>query len=263
MQASASRGQPGRHRRPVHHARRLQDAAAAPTGAGSSRTALRRLDRDERLEDGGRGRVGGGDDRGHHAHRLGDLDHAPRPVLAQDRPPCAAGGCRRGRPRRQNRFLMVLSLTLPKPVSSWARRARRSASPRAAAAIASTMRSTCSWEKSASDLLRLAGARRRGCAPAGSERRSVSSEGLAIVGGPRAIRPSWRCRRRAPPGQDLLDFLVRPRDHVHGDELADAPRRGRARVGGRLHRAHVAAHHARSRSRRRCTPGRPGRRWRP
>ena len=49
-----------------------------------------------------------------------------------------------------NRFLRVLSGTLPKPVSSCARRARRSASPRAASAAAATMRSTCSWEKPAS-----------------------------------------------------------------------------------------------------------------
>ena len=42
--------------------------------------------------------------------------------------------------------------------------------------------------------------------------------------------------------QDLLDFGVRPRNDVDRDELADAPRRGRAGVGRGLDRADVAAH---------------------
>ncbi len=65
-------------------------------------------------------------------------DHARAPCPRAGRPRSAGGGCRRRRPPRQKRFLRVLSATLPKPVSSWARRASRSASARAAAAMAST-----------------------------------------------------------------------------------------------------------------------------
>src|SRR5919199_389181 len=42
--------------------------------------------------------------------------------------------------------------------------------------------------------------------------------------------------------EHALDLAVRARDDVDADQLAHAPRRGRARVRGRLDRAHVAAH---------------------
>ena len=41
--------------------------------------------------------------------------------------------------------------------------------------------------------------------------------------------------------QHALDFGVRPRNDVHGDQLADAPRGGRAGIGRGLDRADVAA----------------------
>ena len=43
-------------------------------------------------------------------------------------------------------------------------------------------------------------------------------------------------------GEDPFHLLMRPWDHVNADQLADAPGRGRTRVRGRLHRAHIAAH---------------------
>ena len=53
-------------------------------------------------------------------------------------------------------------------------------------------------------------------------------------------------------GEDVLEVRVRPRDHVHGDELAHPARGGGPGVGRRLDRGHVAAHQrghvARSRS---------------
>ena len=42
--------------------------------------------------------------------------------------------------------------------------------------------------------------------------------------------------------QDPLDLFVRPRNHVHGDELANAARRRGAGIGGSLHGADVTAH---------------------
>ena len=42
-------------------------------------------------------------------------------------------------------------------------------------------------------------------------------------------------------GEDVLHVVGGVRDDVDGDELADAPRGGRTRVGGGLHRSHVAA----------------------
>src|SRR5919112_1513250 len=42
--------------------------------------------------------------------------------------------------------------------------------------------------------------------------------------------------------EHALDLAVRARDDVDADQLAHAPRRGRARVRRRLDRAHVAAH---------------------
>jgi hypothetical protein len=82
----------------------------------------------------------------------------------------------------EKRFLSVLSFVFPKPVSSWASLARRSASVRAAAASASTMRSTCSCENSLTIFWasRAAAARARAC---WIERRSLSRTGLAMAGG--------------------------------------------------------------------------------
>ena len=45
--------------------------------------------------------------------------------------------------------------------------------------------------------------------------------------------------------KDLVEVVVRPRDDVHADQLADASRRRRAGIGGRLHRSDVAAHDGR------------------
>src|SRR5262249_39084097 len=43
-------------------------------------------------------------------------------------------------------------------------------------------------------------------------------------------------------GKNLLHFLMRPWDNMNADQLAHAPRRRGARVGGGFHRAHIAAH---------------------
>jgi hypothetical protein len=42
--------------------------------------------------------------------------------------------------------------------------------------------------------------------------------------------------------QDTLDFGMWPRDHVHADQLTNAPGRSRARVSRRFDRTNVAAH---------------------
>ena len=69
---------------------------------------------------------------------------------------------------------------------------------------------------------------------------------------PRMVRPrepraaaafTVRRPRRLADGQHVLERLMRPRDDVHGDQFADAPRRGGAGVGGGFHGGHVAAHH--------------------
>src|SRR5690349_24482396 len=48
---------------------------------------------------------------------------------------------------------------------------------------------------------------------------------------------------RGALGEDRLELGVWARNHVDGDELADSFCRGRAGVGRRLHRTHVAANH--------------------
>src|SRR5439155_20549668 len=58
--------------------------AVAGRGVRAHHAGIARLDRHERLEDRGGGGVGGGDDRGHDAHRLRELDDPCVRVLAQD-----------------------------------------------------------------------------------------------------------------------------------------------------------------------------------
>ena len=47
--------------------------------------------------------------------------------------------------------------------------------------------------------------------------------------------------RDAASGEDPFHLLMRPRDDVDADQLADAPGRGRTRVRRRFHRANIAA----------------------
>src|SRR5436190_19255334 len=57
---------------------------------------------------------------------------------------------------------------------------------------------------------------------------------------------SGNARRRlllARQGQDAAEVLVRPRDHLRADHLADSLRRRRAGVDGGLDGGHVAHHH--------------------
>ena len=91
--------------------------------------------------------------------------------------------------------------------------------------------------------------RRRGLLGAARERARFADRGEVAIGRGRGLR-AMRDRRRGYDAfasfglrQDLFDFGVRARDHVHRDQLADAPRGGRAGVGGGLHRSDVAAHH--------------------
>ena len=101
---------------------------------------------------------------------------------------------------------------------------------RAAAAMRSTIASTCSWEYvryfcqaayAFSTLVRTSWI----------DRRSLSSSIAARL---------LLAFRRA--GKDLLDLFVRAGNHVDADQFADAPGRGRTGVGGGFHRADIAAH---------------------
>ena len=62
------------------------------------------------------------------------------------------------------------------------------------------------------------------------------------------MRSKSRARRRSPPlaqladRKDLFEIVGGARDDVDADELAHAPRRGGARVGGGFHRGDIAAH---------------------
>ena len=63
--------------------------------------------------------------------------------------------------------------------------------------------------------------------------------------------------------EEPFDFGVRPRDDVHRDELADAPRGRGASIGRRLHRADIAAHEHRDVARADVFLADERRRWRP
>ena len=106
-----------------------------------------------------------------------------------------------------------------------------------AAAIASTMRSIWSWESSAR-----AGA---ACLARCASRRASWTEARSrsVGGGSGAGHRIGQTTRvgRARAGQHALDLGVRPRNHVDGDEFADAAGRGGTGVGRGLDRADVAA----------------------
>ena len=102
------------------------------------------------------------------------------------------------------------------------------------------MASICSWENSASSSQRLLGAARERArlGDRGEIAIGLGGRGAAIVTRPlgRAYEAFGRIRSTSACGRGMTCTDI---------ELADAPRGGGAGVGGGLHRADVAAHHAR------------------
>src|SRR5579862_5935328 len=103
--------------------------------------------------------------------------------------------------------------------------------------MASTMASICSWLNSASSS-QACFARRASARASAMEARSRSVWGadsisVAALQGAAGL---W---------QNPFDLIVRPRNDVDRDELADAARGSGAGVGCRLHRADIAADHDR------------------
>ena len=233
IQLIAARRRAGAPRRLVHD---LGDARDALHGrrvrAEDDRAA--RLERDQDLVDGGRRRVGRRNDGRDDAERLGDLDDPPIVVPRDD-----ADGLHR--PDELVDLLraeqVLLNLVFDDAVAGFF-----DGEPREGFGLRRG-RGGHRVDDGVDLLLAEFGELEPGLLGAARERARFGDRCEIAIGLRRACGFSHGLLGSL--GQDPLDFGVRPRNDVDRDELADAPGRGGAGVGGRLDGADVAADHAR------------------